>query len=182
MGLLIERRDYGYGLEKRLQERVYRRSALKTIYNHLNRLVLDALIEEVGEKEIGRTRRGHPRVMYAPTQAGLNAHREWMNAAELEDGGVLPPEELYVRLAVAGPQDFEILRGVVRREIKRCMQELNKLARPSLAAVTNEALPWSEAAPLLVGDARALSLQAHVQWLHTADDVLIHRIGRSDAG
>lgn len=176
MGLLVERRDYGYGLEKRLKERVSRAPAPKTVYNTLDRLESEGLVERIGEKQYGRTLRGNPRIIYAPTPAGFEAHRRWMGQPPDLDKHPNPYDEIQMRLAVASPEDFMILRRIVQREIKRCVARLRESARPSLAEVTDEALPWSKARALLAGDAEALHLEAYVQWLHTANAVLKHRL------
>ena len=180
LALLAERGDYGYGLEKRLRERLGRGSSQKGVYKALDYLEKGGLVERTGEKQFGRTARGHPRIMYALTDEGLSAYRDWMAQPDRVEEGFAPYEEIQLRLVLAGlagPEDFQILQGAVQQEIRQCVARLREIARPSLAEVTDEALPWTEAAELLAGDAEALHLEAYVQWLHTANAVIRHRLG-----
>jgi hypothetical protein len=109
--------------------------------------------------------------VYAATETGIELFRAWLASdVPLET----PRAELEIRVAIAKPGDLEVLLGVVESQIKACLAELIGLRQPSLAEVTDESLPWSDAARLLVGDRHALFLQAHHDWLETLQTVLAH--------
>ena len=62
LGLMIDRPSYGYNLQQQIAERLgFLGLAESTVYKTLERLEQDGWVEEVGQKQVGGTRRGAPR-------------------------------------------------------------------------------------------------------------------------
>ena len=104
LGLLVERPGYGYDLQQRIDARLgFLRLSESAVYKILERLEREAWIEEAGQRRIGITRRGAPRVMYRATALGLDQFRAWM-ATPCERA--LLRDELQAKLTVADPEDL----------------------------------------------------------------------------
>jgi DNA-binding PadR family transcriptional regulator len=172
LGLLIERPGYGYQVQQRFRDRFDLLGlSAKGVYSLLDRLQDEQLIK--GERRVGRTRRGAPKVVYEATDAGVAAFRTWMASPLPLD---VPREELHLRILLAEPEHLDDLFRWIEEQVQACLGQLRGLTSPSLAEVSDEAMPWSEAARLLVGDGLARRLQAHVDWLETVQAVLAHRL------
>jgi DNA-binding PadR family transcriptional regulator len=175
LGLMIERPSYGYGLQQQVAERLeFLGLAESAVYKTIERLEADGLVEEVGEKQVGRTRRGAPRILYRATPAGVDQFREWMatpcHRAVVRD-------ELHAKLALSTPDDLPQLLATVESQAEECLAELALLSRPSLAASTN--VPWSAAARMMTDDFKARWLESLVDWLNAVAEVIEERIERS---
>lgn len=175
LGLLIARPAYGYDIQHRFADQLATFGFHKgRVYKALNALSDDGLIEALGEPAAGTSRRGSPRVYYAATEMGVEAHRAWIRSpARME----LSSTDLEMRLAVAQPDDLAPLLDVIEQEIRVCIGQLQGLARPALADVAAPTVPWKDAAMLLVDDRSARQLQADVDWLETLQTVLERRLG-----
>jgi DNA-binding PadR family transcriptional regulator len=71
LGLVIERPSYGYDLQQRFNTR-FRFLSLseKVTYRVLDTLKAEGWIEPVGVKQVGKTERGAPCVIYGATERG----------------------------------------------------------------------------------------------------------------
>ena len=176
LGLMIERPSYGYGLQQQVAERLgFLGLAESAVYKTIERLEADGLVEEVGEKQVGRTRRGAPRILYRATPEGVDQFREWMatpcHRAVVRD-------ELHAKLALSTPADLPQLLQAIECQAEECLAELALLSRPSLAAASGD-VPWSAAARMMTDDFKARWLESLVDWLNAVAEVIEGRIERS---
>ncbi|HEY4278794.1 MAG TPA: PadR family transcriptional regulator [Conexibacter sp.] len=179
LGLLVERPGYGYDLGQRLDARLsFLRLPENAVYRVLDRLEEDGLIEEIGERRVGRTRRGAARVMYAATSDGQAQFKRWI--ATPSDRSVLR-DELQAKLALADPEDLPELLAAAEAQARECLAELATLERLPLDRATASELSWSQAANTLVEDFRGRWLQMLVDWLEAVCVVLEERIERGAA-
>ena len=180
LGLMIDRPSYGYGLQQQIAERLgFLGLAESAVYKTIERLEQDGWVEEVGEKQVGRTRRGAPRVLYRATPAGAEQFRRWM--AEPSDRAVLR-DELQTKLALSNPADLPQLLAMAEAQAQECLAELAQLGRPSLAQATTPDVAWSTATRMMVDDFKARWLESVVDWLDAICEVMEERIRQaSDA-
>jgi DNA-binding PadR family transcriptional regulator len=179
LGLMIDRPSYGYNLQQQIGERLgFLGLAESTVYKTLERLELDGWVEEVGEKQAGRTRRGAPRVLYRATPEGVTHFKSWM--AESSDRACLR-DELQTKLALSDPDDLPRLLELAEAQSRECLDELMALARPSLSELATADVEWSIAARYMVDDFKARWLESLVDWLDGICEVMEERIRRLDA-
>lgn len=174
LGLLMERPGYGYDLRQRIEDRLgFLGLSENAVYRILDRLEDDGWIVEVGERRVGRTRRGAARVMYGPTHEGADQFRRWVTQrserADLRD-------EIRAKLLLTDPRDLPDLLAAVEEQAAECLAELAALKRPALATVSSSAVPWPHAAVILVDDFAIRWLQCLVDWLDDVCVVLEERI------
>jgi DNA-binding PadR family transcriptional regulator len=180
LGLLIERPGYGYDLTQRLDSRLgFLRLSDNAVYKTLERMEGDGWIEEMGEKRVGRTRRGAPRVIYRATDFGRERFKDWI--ATPSDRAVLR-DELQAKLTVSDPADLPELLAVAEAQHRGCLNELAALNRPVLAQVAEPQVPWHHAAVLMTDEFNVRWLQMLVDWLDAICELIEERIARtSDA-
>jgi DNA-binding PadR family transcriptional regulator len=177
LGLMIDRPSYGYGLQRQIAERLgFLELAESAVYKTIERLEQDGWVEEVGEKQVGRTRRGAPRVLYRATPEGVEQFRRWM--AGPSERAVLR-DELQTKLALAEPTDLPQLLAMAETQAQQCLTELALLSRPSLASASTPDVPWSSAARMMVDDFKARWLESLVDWLSAICEVIEERLERS---
>lgn len=177
LGLMIDRPSYGYGLQQQLSERLgFLNFAESAVYKTIERLEQDGWVEEVGEKRVGRTRRGAPRVLYRATPDGVEQFRRWM--AEPSERAVLR-DELQTKLALAEPSDLPQLLEMAEAQAQECLAELALLSRPSLASASTPDVSWNAAARMMVDDFKARWLEGLVDWLTAICEVMEERLERS---
>jgi DNA-binding PadR family transcriptional regulator len=170
---MIDRPSYGYGLQQQVTERLgFLELAESAIYKTIERLEADGWVEEVGEKQAGRTRRGAPRVLYRATPEGAERFREWMH--EPCDRAVVR-DELHAKLALANPPDLPHLAQLAEEQAQACLTELASLKRPPLTTVTADA-PWSAVARMMTDDFKARWLESLIDWLNAICEVIEDRI------
>ena len=177
LGLLIERRAYGYDLANRLQERLGPgfRAAFGAVYVSLDQLAKEELVAESRRVQVGR----QVKVYYEATDAGVERFGRWIRepvAREPVRG------ELYLKLAVARDEDLGTLRDELQRLEQETLAELERCER-ALADDDGdgggEPLRWEEAARWLADAAVAERLRGELRWLRTA----VHALGRAaDSG
>jgi len=177
LGLLIEQKGYGYDLLKRARSRFgYLGLSENFVYKALERLERDGWIEETGDKAVGNTRRGAPRVIYRSTPLGRKRFKEWL--ATPSERAVLR-DELQAKLSLSNPDDLPELLSVAETQAGECMAELATLQRPALARVAEPTVPWNHAAVMMVDDLNARWLQALVDWLSAICELIEERIERT---
>jgi len=177
LGLMIDRPSYGYNLQQQIGERLgFLGLAESTVYKTLERLEFDGWVEEVGQKQAGRTRRGAPRVLYRATPEGVASFKSWM--AEASDRAVLR-DELQAKLALSDPEDLPRLLEMAEAQSRECLEELVTLARPALSELATTDVDWSLAARYMVDDFKARWLESLVDWLDGICEVMEERIKRT---
>jgi DNA-binding PadR family transcriptional regulator len=166
LGLLIERPGYGYELQQRLDGRFrFLGFSNNAVYGALDRLRRDGLIEPVGVKQAGRTERGAPRVIYAPTAGGTEEFSRWLG--EPCEIGVAR-EEVQVKLVLSKPLHWPRVLAMAEKLEQACLaaiRELQDAGRPSLEELMGQDSPEDVIAAVLVDDAECLRLQAMIEWL-----------------
>jgi DNA-binding PadR family transcriptional regulator len=177
LGLLVERPGYGYDLQQRIDARLrFLGLSESAVYKILERLEADGWIEEAGQRRLGATRRGAPRVMYRATPLGRERFKQWM-AAPCERAVLR--DELQAKLNVADPEDLSSLLAIAEAQSRACLAELAALQRPVLARAAELDVPWHDAATMMVDDFRLRSLQMLVDWLEAICELIEERIRRT---
>lgn len=177
LGLLVERSGYGYDLQQRIDARLgFLGLSESAVYKILERLEAEGWIEEAGERRLGATRRGAPRVMYRATPAGRECFKRWI-AAPCERAVLR--DELQAKLNVAEPEDLPELLASAEAQSRQCLAELAALQRPVLAAVVEPEVPWRDAAMIMVDEFRLRSLQMLVDWLEAICELMEERLRRT---
>ncbi|HEX5146769.1 MAG TPA: helix-turn-helix transcriptional regulator [Conexibacter sp.] len=171
LGLLAQRRGYGYDLVQRFEEQVGPAWQLNAgaIYVALDKLEQEGLVRPItggdGEAPVTRRRtaRGAPRVIYEATPRGLERFEEWMAA-----GSTMSPlrEELHLKLALSQPRNLPRLIELTYEQEQGCLERLEHyLGGSSFDELLASAQPWSAVASVMVRDAEIAHLQATVEWL-----------------
>jgi len=179
LGLMIERPSYGYGLQQQVSDRLgFLGLAESAIYKTIERLEADGWVEEVGEKQVGRTRRGAPRVLYRATPEGVAQFRTWM--AEPSDRATVR-DELHAKLALSDPTDLPQLLASAEAQARECLADLASIQRPALTTTDSGELPWPAVAGAMIDDFKARWLEVLVDWLDEVCRLIEDRIERGGA-
>jgi DNA-binding PadR family transcriptional regulator len=194
LGLLIERRGYGYELVQRLRARLGGAWQLNAsaVYTALDQLEAEGLIEpapadeaalapEVGGRAAARrVSRRAARVVYRATDAGRRALEQWMAqpAPRVEPVRSV----LALKVALASPDRVPALLASICHEERLILDALGERSwAPAAAAAAADrhggvgALPagrWSAAAAALVNAAAVSRLQAELAWLGAVREVV----------
>jgi DNA-binding PadR family transcriptional regulator len=170
LGLLVQRRGYGYDLVQRFEEQVGPAWQLNAgaIYVALDKLEQEGLVRpitSVGEvpPTRRRTTRGAPRVIYEATHQGVERFEDWMTA-----GSSMAPmrEELHLKLALSQPRNLARLIELTYEQEQSCLERLEQhLGSSSFEELMTGPQPWSAIASVMVRDAEVAHLQATVEWL-----------------
>ena len=124
LGLVIERPDHGFSLERRLEEHFgSARFAYSTAYNALRRMEKEGLVRALGG-DLGRE------VVYEATQKGVDHFRHWVRSPS---SAPVLREELHARIALCEPRDLPRLIDVVHAEELACIAELDRIRQRALA-------------------------------------------------
>lgn len=176
LGLMVDRSTYGYRLARDVSDRLgFLAIGESSVYKLLERLEMDGWVEETGERTIGRTRRGAPRVLYRATDEGVEQFRRWLHAPS---GRAIVRDELHAKLALSQPDDLPQLLRAVEEQMADAANDLASLTRPSLSASATDALPWDAVARMMLDDFKARSLEALVDWLGSVTEVIEQRIAQ----
>ncbi|HEX4805418.1 MAG TPA: PadR family transcriptional regulator [Conexibacter sp.] len=171
LGLLAQRRGYGYDLVQRFEEQVGPAWQLNAgaIYVALDKLEQEGLVRPVtpadGDAPVTRRRtaRGAPRVVYEATPDGLERFDEWMAT-----GSSMSPlrEELHLKLALSQPRNLPRLIELTYEQEQACLERLEQHRDGGeFEELLDSAQPWSAVASVMVRDAEIAHLQATVEWL-----------------
>jgi len=171
LGLLAQRRGYGYDLVQRFEEQVGPGWQLNAgaIYVALDKLEQEGLVRPIvdgdGEAPVTRRRtvRGAPRVIYEATQQGLERFEDWMAT-----GSSMSPlrEELHLKLALSQPRNLPRLIELTYEQEEACLERLEQhLGGAAFDDLLGSPQPWSAIASVMVRDAEVAHLQATVEWL-----------------
>ncbi len=172
LGLLAQRRGYGYDLVQRFEEQVGPAWQLNAgaIYVALDKLEQEGLVRPIdtaaGDPPPARRRttRGAPRVIYEATAEGLERFEDWMATRSS-----MSPlrEELHLKLALSRPHNLRRLIELTYEQEQACLERLEDYRgqRGSFDELMGSAQPWSAVASVMVRDADVAHLQATVEWL-----------------
>jgi DNA-binding PadR family transcriptional regulator len=171
LGLLAQRRGYGYDLVQRFEEQVGPAWQLNAgaIYVALDKLEQEGLVRPIaaadGDTPVTRRRtaRGAPRVISEATAQGLDRFEDWMAT-----GSSMSPlrEELHLKLALSQPRNLPRLVELTYEQEQACLERLEQyLGGSSFDDLLASAQPWSAVASVMVRDAEIAHLQATVEWL-----------------
>jgi DNA-binding PadR family transcriptional regulator len=170
LGLLAQRRGYGYDLVQRFEEQVGPAWQLNAgaIYVALDKLEQEGLVRPI-VSAVGdplparrRTTRGAPRVIYEATAEGLERFEDWMATRSS-----MSPlrEELHLKLALSAPRNLPRLIELTYEQEQACLERLEDYRGGSFDELLSSAQPWSAVASVMVRDAEVAHLQATVEWL-----------------
>jgi DNA-binding PadR family transcriptional regulator len=169
LGLVVERRSYGFELIRRFNERFGAAWQLNqsTIY-----AALDALCAEgsaIGrEHDPAGSQRGGPRrqrrVVYEATALGRERFLTWLTAPTAHVEPVRA--EMFLKIGLATREHAYALIQVIDAQIDACSEALARhLSDYRLDGADGRAVSWSTASSWLVNDAAATRLQADLTWL-----------------
>lgn len=124
LGLLVERRGYGFELATRLRERLGTGLAVPngTVYTSLRTLESDGLTQVAKRVVRGR----QERIYFEPTDAGVRAFEQWMDeplSREPLRG------DLFLKFALLDERRLPALREAFERLELECVAELAELSR-----------------------------------------------------
>jgi len=171
LGLLAQRRGYGYDLVQRFEEQVGPGWQLNAgaIYVALDKLEQEGLVRPVTHDEDGtplprrRTARGAPRVIYEMTADGRDRFETWMAT-----GSSMAPlrEEMHLKLALSQPHNLPRLIELTYEQEQACLDRLEQhRGGAPFDELLESAQPWAAVASVMVRDAEVAHLQATVEWL-----------------
>ena len=187
LGLLVQRRGYGYDLVQRFEEQVGPAWQLNAgaIYVALDKLEQEGLVRPLTSEGGGpvtrrRTARGAPRVIYEPTPQGVERFDEWMTT-----GASMSPmrEELHLKLALSQPRNLPRLIELTFELEQGCIERLEQyLGNPSFDELLTSPEPsWPAVASLMVRVAEIAHLQATVEWLRRIREAMGWLLDRPEA-
>ncbi len=175
LGLLLERRGYGYDLVQRLNERLGPAWQLNpsAVYTALDRLENDGLIVEAerdgASPEIGsRPNRRDGRVVYEPTGAGAEAFGAWLAQPSHRHEPVRPAWQL--KVAIARREDVPKLLHALEHEA--VLAQLLCEECLDMPDFDNGTAEWSDAVAVLIREAAVARVRGELRWIRTARDVL----------
>ncbi len=171
LGLLAQRRGYGYDLVQRFEEQVGPAWQLNAgaIYVALDKLEQEGLVRPIAAGEgpqppaRRRTTRGAPRVIYEATPQGLERFEDWMAT-----GSSMSPlrEELHLKLALSQPRNLARLIELTYEQEQACLERLEQhRGGTGFDDLLASAQPWAAVASVMVRDAEVAHLQATIEWL-----------------
>jgi DNA-binding PadR family transcriptional regulator len=177
LGLLLERRSYGYELGQRLSGRVGPAWPLSpsAVYAALDQLEAAGAVEghlrEAVERDASRPSRRGGRVVYAPSSKGAEVFRRWIESPSARREPLR--SELQLKVAFARPEDVDVLLPTLDREeheLRRVHAECST-ARRSLDGAGAE--DWSAMAAGLIQAAALRRVEAELAWIDDARDALL---------
>jgi DNA-binding PadR family transcriptional regulator len=159
---------YGYQLRSEFNRRTGDTWQLNVgqIYNTLDRLERDGLVEKAGTNKAGTNKEGH--TYYAITDAGARDVCGWLGSPVARSAAVR--DELSMKLAIAvtlPATDVAEIIQVQRASSKQVLKEL-------LAArnAFEDALSTAQIATLLIMNAQVLAIEAQLRWLDQTESQL----------
>jgi len=166
LGLLLERPDTCYRLDKRMAERLgsaqFSRGAAAGAVKRLQERDLVRPVE--GEDRSGlRAVDGRKKTVYEATSAGVEHFKGWLRASTQT-----PPvrEELHAKIALWGSEDVSRLIEIVREAEMSCTLQLHELSRRTRRAHESaDASEWEQAMRLIVIAGESTWWEARIKWL-----------------
>jgi DNA-binding PadR family transcriptional regulator len=182
LGLLLERPDTCYQLDKRMAERLgsaqFSRGAAAGAVRRLQERDLVRPLESA-ENGMGpglRAVDGRRKTIYEPTPAGVEHFRRWLRASTQT-----PPvrEELHAKIALWGSEDVSRLIEIVREAEMSCtlqLQELNRRTR--LERQRMDTSEWEREMQLIVIAGEVTWWDSRIKWLQDVSRYLERERGR----
>jgi DNA-binding PadR family transcriptional regulator len=198
LGLLIERRGYGYELVQRLDDRLGEAWQLNpsAVYTALDQLEQDTLIRRTrrpprevsasdSSVDVRRRARGSrpgsrrsERVVYEATSRGEEEFQQWLARPSVRVDPIR--SEIQLKVALAGPDDVPPLLSSIAQEewiVRRAHQECLAAAGSRLAATGADPSQlacdtWPSAARALVNAAAARRLEGQLEWIEAVRETL----------
>ncbi len=190
LGLLIERRGYGYDLVQRLSIRLgpawdLSRSA---VYAALDQLEGDGHVRSFIRGDSGRGSapgsapgvRRVERVIYEPTEHGVAEFHRWLAQPIARAEPVR--SELYMKIATSGIDQLPELLDAIRQEEQvaqrrhgECLEATRMLAVHDQGEATTS---WSAAGASLINAAATVRVEGELAWIRSARE-LLERISRT---
>jgi DNA-binding PadR family transcriptional regulator len=125
LGLLIERPDHRFSLERRLQARFgSAQFSYSSTYKAIERLEKDGYARAVGEHQDGGA------IVYEATPEGVEHLRHWVRSPK---SAPLLREELHAKIAFCEPRDLPCLIDMVYAEEQACIAELDRIGEEIVA-------------------------------------------------
>jgi DNA-binding PadR family transcriptional regulator len=171
LGLIVERRGYGYDLIRRFNDRFGAAWNLNqsTVYAAIDDLYRDGLVTALDQTGVPRGERGAaPRrslkVIYEATPEGTERFLTWLTAPI---GKVEPVRsEIYLKVALATQEHALALLAVIDAHIDACADALaEQLAAYELDGDGAREVSWPVAAGYFINDASIGRLQTDLAWL-----------------
>jgi DNA-binding PadR family transcriptional regulator len=177
LGLLVQRRGYGYDLARRFDEQVGSGWQLNAgaIYTALDQLEKEGLIrravDEQGLPIVKRqTVRGAPRVMYEATTNGAERFERWMSAPTSSSP---LREELHLKIALSQPHNLPQLIELTYEQEQACLERLQQYAgKLPFEQLLGSAEPWQAISAVMVRDAEVAYLSATIEWLRRVREAM----------
>ncbi len=166
LGLLVERPDTCYQLDKRLGERLdsaqfSRGTSARAVRRLLERDLIRACDRE--EQASLSVVDGRKKTVYEATPAGVEHFRRWLRASTQT-----PPvrEELHAKIALWGSEDLPRLIEIVREAEIACVQQLQRLNRRMRLEPADVAVDeWTRTKQLIVISGEVSWWDARIKWL-----------------
>lgn len=178
LGLVVQRRGYGYELVQRFNERLGPGWRLNSgaLYMALDQLIKDGLIQPAEDQDgrpitRGRTTdRQAPRLTYEATEEGVRHFREWMR----QPASALPlREDLHMQIALSRREDIAQLIELTEQRERECLERLEAHAgHTDFQRLLQDNQPWEAVATMMVRDADVVSLAATIDWLRRVREAL----------
>jgi DNA-binding PadR family transcriptional regulator len=150
LGLVVERPDHGFSLERRLQVRFgSAQFGHSTAYSAVRRLEKDGYVRAAAGGQDGGV------VIFEATAKGVERFRDWVLAPA---GALVLREDLHARIALCEPRDLPRLIDIVYAEECACVAELDRISEEMVAGQAG-----GGAAPL-----------AEREWSELMDNAVIH--------
>lgn len=169
LGLLVERRGYGYDLARRFEDRVGSGWQLNegAIYVALDNLLREGLVQHIPDDAPPpgkrRTHRGAPRVMYEATPRGGQEFEAWMASRSAR---APVREELHLKLALSRVDHLPRLVEITVEQERACLERLEGYSGAlRFEELVRTVEPWEAISAVMVRDAEIGYLQATVEWL-----------------
>jgi len=165
LGLLVERPDSCYQLDKRLGELLDSAQFSRgTAARAVRRLLERELIRPAeGERQERLTAvEGRRKTVYEATPAGVEYFREWLRSSTQT-----PPvrEELHAKIALWSSDDLPRLIEIVREAELACVQRLQQLNRRARSRAQVATERWEHVKQLIVTSAEVSWWDARIKWL-----------------
>jgi DNA-binding PadR family transcriptional regulator len=174
LGLLSERRSYGYDLVHDLSDRLGPAWQLgaSSVYAALDRLEDEGLIRTCAltgaDASPGSREAAVRRVTFEATAAGRETFEAWIAAADCRVEPIR--SELYLKVAVARPQDVPALLRAVETA-SRLSRETQEECAGGLEPLRGDR--WQRAAAMFARTGALAHLEAELHWLARLRDFLL---------
>lgn len=170
LGLVIERRGYGYELAQRLGDRFSAwRWEPTGVYRALDTLAREGYVHSLGAKGTGDAGRAAPRLIYEATPQGQDHFRAWMMRPSTPSPA---RQELDLKLLFSTIEFIPGLLAQIRSNEQRCINELGTLTGTDEIALHGSSTTLRSIVARLQADAEILALEARIKWLRNAHATL----------